>query len=69
LRTVEPKAIASPDGRYDYSGGSACNKMQVSMMEIFYTADDYVGKDSIDLDGFFPNGNARKVTFNIVVKK
>jgi hypothetical protein len=38
-------------------------------MKVFYTANDYVGKDTLDLEVFFPNSNARKVTYSIAVKR
>jgi hypothetical protein len=49
---------------------AACNKRKVPMAKIFYTSDaDYTGKDRVELEVFFPNGDARKLALTITVKK
>ena len=47
-----------------------CNKVQVPMKKIYYTAEDnYDGNDKIELEVFSSNGYARKVSVAVTVKK
>jgi hypothetical protein len=47
-----------------------CNKTQVPMKKIYYTADDdYGGDDKIELETFSSSGYARKVIVDVTVKK
>ena len=47
-----------------------CNKIQVPMKKIFYTAEDnYDGNDKIELETFSSSGYSRKVFVNVTVKK
>ena len=47
-----------------------CNKVQVPMKKIYYTAEDnYDGKDKIELETFSSRGYSRKVFVDVTVKK
>jgi hypothetical protein len=47
-----------------------CNKIQVPMKKIYYTADDdYDGNDKIELEAFTSRGAAWKASINVTVKK
>ena len=47
-----------------------CNKIQVPMKKIYYTAEDnYDGNDKIELETFSSRGYSRKVLVNVTVKK
>jgi hypothetical protein len=47
-----------------------CNKKQVPMKKVYYTAgDNYSGSDKMELEGFFASGHSRKVVVNVTVKK
>ena len=47
-----------------------CNKIQVPMKKIYYTAEDnYDGKDKIELETFSSRGYSRKVFVDVTVKK
>ena len=46
-----------------------CNKIQVPMKKICYTADNYDGNDKIELEAFTSRGVSWKATVNVTVKK
>jgi len=47
-----------------------CNKIQVPMKKIYYTAEDnYDGNDKIELEAFSSRGYSWKASVNITVKK
>ena len=47
-----------------------CNKIQVPMKKIYYTADDnYDGNDKIELETFSSRGYSKKVFVDVTVKK
>ena len=65
--------IEDENGFPGYASSNArfhCNKVQVPMKKIYYTAEDnYDGNDKIELEGFTSRGASWKATVNVTVKK